>query len=211
MEQDIDTQNLMKPPQLIMTQDGSHSLWMPELKESYHSTYGAIQEARHVFIRHGLLHWLNVETRSSVHILEVGLGTGLNALLTYLTSLTSNVQIAYTGLEPFPIPYKYVRSLNYATQLTQQKTASSLIKTYEQFLRDWHQGTTTTSCSIADNFLLNRINDSLQSFSTPPNTFDIVYFDAFSPNKQPIIWSRSMLKKVHQMMRCRGVMVTYCA
>jgi len=210
-KQVMGTQDTMKEPQLITTEDGSHSLWMPELKESYHSTHGAIQEAQHVFIHHGLLHWLNSEAKSSINILEVGLGTGLNALLTYLVSLTKQIQVAYTGLEPFPIPRKYVQSLNYATQLAQQTSNAVTYQELQAVFEKLHRGTAIAAFRIADHFLLRKSNHSLQVFSVPSNTFDLIYFDAFSPNKQPTMWSMDVLQKVYQMMKYRGIIVTYCA
>jgi len=209
--QTMGAQNTMQEPQLITTEDGSHSLWMPGLQEAYHSTHGAIQEAQHVFIRHGLLHWLNNEAKSSIRILEVGLGTGLNALLTYLASLTKQVQVAYTGLEPFPIPHRYVQSFNYATQLAQQASSGVTYKELQVAFEKLHRGTTIAASRIADHFLLDKSNHSLQAFSAPPNTFDMIYFDAFSPNKQPTMWSMNVLQKVYQMTKHRGIIVTYCA
>ena len=204
-------QNLMRQPQLIMTKDGSHSLWMPELNETYHSTHGAIQEAKHVFIHHGLLHWLHNQAQSSINILEVGLGSGLNALLTYLALLTKHVQTTYTGLEPYPIPWEYVQRFNYIAQLTQKTSSSITHKDLQAIFGKLHQQNTTTSCRLSDHFILKKRNCSLQAFSAPPNTFDVVYFDAFSPNKQPAMWSVDLLQKVCQMMKRHGVLVTYCA
>ena len=114
-------QNLVKTSQLITTKDGSHTLWVPSLKETYHSTHGALQESKHVFIEHGLLHWLKHHAGPSIKILEVGLGTGLNVLLTYLALLTKPVETVYTGLEPYPVPWEYVPCFNYAAQLTQEQ------------------------------------------------------------------------------------------
>jgi tRNA U34 5-methylaminomethyl-2-thiouridine-forming methyltransferase MnmC len=202
-------QNLI--PQLILTKDGSHSLWMPELDETYHSTHGAIQESQHVFIRHGLLHWLNNKDPSSVNILEVGLGTGLNVLLTYLALLTKQVHTAYTGLEPYPIPWEYVQRFNYAAQLTQKKNLPATHQGLQTTFEELHRGAATSFCKLSDHFLLEKSHCSLQDFSAPPNTFDIVYFDAFSPKKQPAMWSVDMLQKVYQMMKNHGIMVTYCA
>ncbi|MHA7877325.1 MAG: tRNA (5-methylaminomethyl-2-thiouridine)(34)-methyltransferase MnmD [Bacteroidota bacterium] len=205
------THNLIREPELIVTRDGSHSLWRPDLKESYHSIHGAIQESKHIFIHQGLLSWLKHEAKSNVNILEIGFGTGLNALLTYMASLTTTVQISYTGLDPYPIPDKYVQSLNYAAQLAQQPNSRATYKDLQIAFERLHMVGTTRLCKIVDHFSFKRINDTFQAFSAPPNTFDIVYFDAFSPNKQPIMWSRDIFKKAHQMMRLRGIIVTYCA
>ncbi|MCU0318094.1 MAG: tRNA (5-methylaminomethyl-2-thiouridine)(34)-methyltransferase MnmD [Amoebophilaceae bacterium] len=201
----------MKQPQFIITGDGSHSLWIPDLDETYHSTHGAIQESKHVFIQHGLMHWLLHQTKSSVSILEIGMGTGLNVLLTYLNLLTTQVRTTYTGLEPYPIPKAYVQRLNYAAQLARETdcpiTCQDLRATFERI----HQGAATSSCHLSDHFLLQKSKCTLQSFCAPPNTFDLVYFDAFSPSKQPTLWESAVLQKIRQMMRNHGIMVTYCA
>jgi len=209
VEKAMHTQNSM--PQLIFTKDGSHSLWMPALDETYHSRHGAIQESKHIFIQHGLLHWLNNQAPSSVNLLEVGLGTGLNVLLTHLALLTKPVHTTYTGLEPYPIPWQYIRRFNYAAQLAQQKNCPITYKGLQATFEKLHQGAATSFCKLSDYFLLKKSNRSLQDFSAPPNTFDIVYFDAFSPNKQPAMWSVDLLQKVYHMMKHHGIMVTYCA
>lgn len=201
----------MKQPQVIMTGDGSHSLWIPDLNETYHSTHGAIQESKHVFIQYGLLYWLHHQTKSSINILEIGLGTGLNVLLTYLQLLTTRVRATYTGLEPYPIPRAYTQQLNYAAQLARGTdcpiTYQDLQATFEQI----HQGAATSSCHLSDHFLLQKNECPLQNFYAPPNTFDLVYFDAFSPSKQPAVWGSTVLQKVSQMMKHHGIVVTYCA
>jgi tRNA U34 5-methylaminomethyl-2-thiouridine-forming methyltransferase MnmC len=201
----------MRQPQLIITRDGSHSLWMPGLDETYHSAHGAIQESKHVFIRHGLLYWLHNHAQPSISILEVGLGTGLNALLTYLESLEKSTRITYTGLEPYPIPWKYIQRFNYATQLAQDPTYPTTRKKLQKIFEQLHREATTSFYQLSDHFLLQKKKYSLQTFHMPPDTFDIVYFDAFSPNKQPMTWSVDMLKKVYRMMKSHGIMVTYCA
>jgi tRNA U34 5-methylaminomethyl-2-thiouridine-forming methyltransferase MnmC len=201
----------MRQPQLIITRDGSHSLWMPGLDETYHSDHGAIQESRHVFINHGLLYWLHNHTQPSINILEVGLGTGLNALLTYLELLAKRMSITYTGLEPYPIPWKYVQRLNYAAQLTQNKTSPTTRKKLQTTFKQLHRETATSFYQLSDDFLFQKKNCSLQTFCMPHNTFDLVYFDAFSPSKQPMMWSVDVLEKVYHMMKRHGIMVTYCA
>ncbi len=201
----------MRQPQLITTNDGSHSLWMPDLNETYHSTHGAIQESKHIFIHHGLLDWLHNHTQASINILEVGLGTGLNALLTYLALLTKRVKTTYIGLEPYPIPWAYVQRFNYATQLTQHKNHPTTCEQLQTTFKQLHQKSATSFCQLSDHFLFQQKKCPLQAFSAPPNSFDIVYFDAFSPNKQPAIWSVDLLKKVYHMMKHHGIMVTYCA
>ncbi len=201
----------MSQPQLITTQDGTHTLWMPELNEIYHSTHGAIQESKHVFVQQGLIHFLEEQPQSSIKILEVGLGTGLNVLLTYLAWLKNPLQLAYTGLEPHPVPCEYIQRFNYAAQLTQAKHYTVTHQTLQATFEKIHQGAATSSCHLSDRFLLHKYEQPLEAFSTAPNTFDIVYFDAFAPSKQPAMWQFTLLQKICQMMKNRGIIVTYCA
>jgi tRNA U34 5-methylaminomethyl-2-thiouridine-forming methyltransferase MnmC len=201
----------MRQPQLITTRDGSHSLWMPGLDEAYHSAHGAIQESKHIFINHGLLYWLHNHIQPSINILEVGLGTGLNALLTHLELLESRISTSYTGLEPYPIPWQYVKRFNYAAQLTKNKTYPTTRKKLQTTFEQLHREGATSFYQLSDDFLFRQQNCSLQTFCISPNTFDIVYFDAFSPSKQPIMWSFDILRKVYHMMKHQGIMVTYCA
>ena len=202
----------MKQPQLITTKDGSHSLWVPALNETYHSTHGAIQESRHVFIQHGLVYWYKKNpSSSSIKVLEVGLGTGLNALLTYLEMLPASVQLAYTGLEPCPVPWEYVQRFNYAAQLAQEQDCPISYQALQAAFEQLHQGASTACCKLSMHFVLQKYQLPLAAFSALPNTFDIVYFDAFAPSKQPALWEAPLLQKVCRMMKDEGVMVTYCA
>jgi tRNA U34 5-methylaminomethyl-2-thiouridine-forming methyltransferase MnmC len=181
------------------------------LNETYHSTHGAIQESKHVFIHHGLLHWLDYPTKSSVNILEIGLGTGLNVLLTYLNLLTIQVRATYTGLEPYPIPREYVQQFNYAAQLAKEVDCPITSQNLQATFGRIHQGASASSCHLFDYFVLHKKKCSLQNFCVPPNTFDLVYFDAFSPSKQPTLWGNSILRKVSEMIKQHGIIVTYCA
>ncbi len=201
----------MQQLQLITTQDGSHSLYVPGLDETYHSTYGAIQEAQHVFIQHGLSYWIEKQRQPRLKILEVGLGTGLNALLTFLTSSKEKVLIEYTGLEPFPIPWTYVQRLNYAAKLAQVGSYNTAYKDLQVKFAMLHQSKATSFSKLSDYFLFQKLGLCLEDFSAPSNSFDLIYFDAFAPSKQPEMWTIALLQKITQTMKIPGVLVTYCA
>ena len=117
--------------QLIVTEDGSHSISVPELNESYHSIHGALTESRHVFIKNGLRHLMSVKNPQSISILEIGLGTGLNALLTLIENHKFNRQIAYTAIEPFPCPEHLLEKLNYLSVIGRQESGDSFRKIHE--------------------------------------------------------------------------------
>lgn len=201
----------MQQLQLITTQDGSHSLHVPALNETYHSTYGAIQESQHVFIQHGLHYWLGEHHPAKLKILEVGLGTGLNALLTYLVSRKEKVVIEYIGLEPFPIPGPYIQQLNYATKLAQDAQYAIAFADLQAMFECLHQPEDTAICKLSDHFFFQQLALRLEAFSATPHSFDLIYFDAFAPSKQPELWEIALLQKVMIMMKQPSMLVTYCA
>ena len=184
---------------IITTEDGSHSLYDEELNETYHSTKGAIGESMHVFIRQGLNHWLFQNKVSDIRILEVGLGTGLNVFLTAQFSEALNLDIHVTSLEPFPIKKEIYENLNYY--------GSEIERTLVLKIHDspWDE-----SIQLTSTFSLFKSPKKLEEYSTQ-ETFEIVYFDAFAPGKQPEVWSLDNLKKCFELLTAGGVLTTYCA
>lgn len=186
--------------QIITTHDGSHSLLNPELNETYHSVHGARQESLHVFIKHGLEFAVQHQHKNPVKILEIGFGTGLNALLTAAYSVRNNLKVEYTTLEAFPVNESIWQQLNYPQGETESKIFYNLHHTA------WDEWT-----EPVPGFMLKKINTTLQLASLGHNYFDVVYFDAFAPNKQPEMWELPMLQKTVQSLVSKGVFVTYCA
>jgi len=184
--------------QLITTEDGSHSLLHPVLNETYHSVHGALQESIHVFIRHGLAPLL-ATPRETLRVLEVGFGTGLNALLTWQAAQTSSTLIRYTSLEAYPVPEALWRQLNYAEAL---QMAASFERLH---LAPWN-----TWSSLSPTFHLRKLHTTLQDVSLD-EPVDLIYFDAFAPSKQPDMWTLPMLEKATAALQPGGVFVTYCA
>lgn len=189
--------------EIIVTSDGSHSLRNTELNETYHSIHGAVQESVHVFITNGLMFFENQYHSPEIRILEVGFGTGLNALLTLKHALGSKLRFHYTSWEADPIAEETIQQLNYpefldfagATSLFQKLHAAS-----------WSQ-----EDALLDNFVLKKQLGKLQEAALGDEKFDLIYFDAFGPAKQPELWEAGLLKKVELSMRPGGVFVTYCA
>lgn len=186
---------------LITTEDGSHSLYVPQLDEHYHSTHGAIQESRHIYINTGL----NACNSEQINILEIGFGTGLNALLTLLASNKKKKQIYYTSLEFYPLDIKNAKELNYPQQLREKDITSSFIAMHEA---PWGE-----PIDISPTFCLQKIKID---FSNPANLitntrFDIIYFDAFAPEKQPEMWTQQIFNKLFSMCNKNAVITTYCA
>lgn len=184
--------------EIILTEDGSHSLLNTTLNETYHSIHGAVQESKHVFVKHGL-DFAGQTRKDSLSILEVGFGTGLNALLTLQHAQQRSARIQYTSLEAFPLPEAIWSKLNYTESLGLTEYFSQL-----------HQAPWNVQSFILPNFQLLKIDKTLQDVNLD-RTFDLIYFDAFAPSKQPEMWTFDMLQKVVNSMSPGGVFVTYCA
>ncbi|RAW03018.1 tRNA (5-methylaminomethyl-2-thiouridine)(34)-methyltransferase MnmD [Pseudochryseolinea flava] len=187
--------------EIITTADGSHSLRNSELNETYHSVHGALQESKHVFIKMGLDHFLEQHPDvSEVNVLEIGFGTGLNAFLTWQRSFETSQRINYTSLETFPIPEELWSKLNYAPDDRAKAGFVAL-----------HRAEWNTFVELTPKFYLRKIEQSLEDLTPPVESFDVVYFDAFAPNKQPEMWTQEILSKVSASLKRGGIFVTYCA
>lgn len=187
------------PIKIITTEDGSHSLFDEELNETYHSTRGARGESMHVFIREGLEYWQFQNEANEISILEIGLGTGLNAFLTAQFGKNHNQKIHFTTLEPFPIKKEIYEHLNYHQTESEQ-----------QLLMKIHEAVWEKEAEISENFTLHKTATKLEHFSTP-TLFNLIYFDAFAPSKQPEVWSMENLKKCFKLLQKGGNLTTYCA
>jgi tRNA U34 5-methylaminomethyl-2-thiouridine-forming methyltransferase MnmC len=190
----------MNTIRIITTEDGSHSLFNEQLNETYHSVHGAIQESNHVFIKHGLEYVTEHSNKPVINILEIGFGTGLNALLTLQHVFGKEQSVQYTTLEAFPVEEDVWSRLNYANTEISKEWFEKLHQT------PWDQW-----IEIATSFQLRKHFTTLQKIELKANHFDLVYFDAFAPSKQPELWEFSILKKVTDSMNAGGVFVTYCA
>lgn len=184
---------------IITTEDGSHSLFDEELNETYHSTRGARGESQHVFIKEGLEFWLLKNQIDEVKILEIGLGTGLNAFLTAQFAQASQQEIHFTSLEPFPIQQEIYKNLNFHKSKEEQEL---LLKIHSC---EWRQG-----ISLSPYFGFFKTQTKLEEFESD-ESFDIIYFDAFAPSKQPEVWSLENLEKCYSLLEKGGVLTTYCA
>ncbi|MBP7400892.1 MAG: tRNA (5-methylaminomethyl-2-thiouridine)(34)-methyltransferase MnmD [Chitinophagales bacterium] len=186
--------------ELRITADGSHTLYLKNLDENYHSLHGAITESLHVFIHAGLQQFLN--TKSKIHILEIGFGTGLNTLLSCLFAEENTLQIHYTTLEPSPLDITLIQTLNYSQQLSNNSS--------ENIFNAIHAAPFEKEITITENFILLKQQITLETFQSS-NHYDLVYFDAFGPRVQPEIWSLNNFQKLFQLIKPNGILVTYCA
>jgi tRNA U34 5-methylaminomethyl-2-thiouridine-forming methyltransferase MnmC len=188
---------------IIVTEDGSHSICIPEMNVTYHSVHGAIGESIHVFIEAGLCHaWKNNDQAESLHIVEMGFGTGLNAILTLAAAEENKRKISYEAIEPFPIANSMVATLNYCEQLRRP----GLQPLFSQL----HDAPWEEEIILSPYFGFKKTMATLELF-TPGKWADLVYFDAFAPNAQPELWTTEIFKKLHSMMNQQSVLVTYCS
>ena len=187
--------------ELIITDDGSHTLFVPELNESFHSTYGAINESLHVFINCGL----NAIDKdiTLVNILEVGFGTGLNAFLTCIEVESQKKKVNYLGIEPFPLDKKIYSQLNYS-QLIVNKHSESIFKKV-------HDVKWSVPNKITSNFTLLKSDKKLEDIELQTGKYDLVYFDAFAPDIQSELWTREIFNKIFSAMSIKGWLMTYSA
>jgi len=187
---------------LILTKDGSHTVAVPEMNVTYHSVHGAIQESMHVFIEAGFRFRVESGKTELLHILEMGFGTGLNALLTLIEAEKTYQPVRYTSLELYPLQPEAVQSLNYCEQLGR--------KDLEAVFSSLHTCEWEKEISITTYFTPEKIKTNLTTYTTA-RLFDIVYFDAFAPSAQPELWTKEVFENLFNMMKEGGILVTYCS
>ena len=184
---------------IVKTRDGSKTLFVPEFDETYHSVNGAIQESLHVFIRSGLKFKTEL---NDINVLEVGFGTGLNALLSFIDSEETNRNIKYTSLESYPLKWDLLSKLNYIDLIFNGKYFATYKKMHTC---DWE-----SFYILSSFFTLRKQNVKLQDVSFD-NEFDVIYFDAFAPRVQPELWTERIFTSMYMALKPGGVLVTYCA
>jgi len=179
---------------LIQTNDGSHSIRVEEMDETYHSIHGALQEAKHVFIKEGFY-----QTEGDIVVLEVGFGTGLNAFLTLIEAHRTARLVKYIGVEKFPVSEEMIRALNYGELLGEPEWFDEL------HLVNWEM-----AVPLSNFFELIKLQKDVFDISFE-NHFDVIYFDAFAPGKQVEMWSKEVFQKMFTALKSNGILVTYCA
>ena len=183
--------------ELIKTSDGSTSLYIPQLDETYHSVHGALQETQHVFIKNGL----QLFDHQSISILEIGFGTGLNALVTYKEHKVLQLNIHYETVEAYPISWEEASQMNFSEVLS-----PTLSPIFEQMhCCPWDE---TVALSPIFSF-----KKRLQRFETinDVDSFDLIYFDAFGAQVQPELWQEAIFQQMYTALKRGGYLVTYAA
>ena len=189
----------MKKNILKTTADGSHTLFVPDLNEHYHSTNGALQESLQVFIENGLHHVPSC--LKEINLLEVGFGTGLNALLTVLEAKKSQRKINYVAIEPHPVDAVLLGKLNYAEVIG----GTEAIGYYKKL----HEAGWAYPAFLSDYFIISKIQARLDEIALRDRQFHLVYFDAFGPDVQPELWTEEIFSQLFKCMMPDGILVTY--
>lgn len=186
---------------IITTSDGSKTIQIEGWNEQYHSIHGALQEAKHVYINAGLKTFLERQPKqNALTVLEIGFGTGLNALLTALESLNISQEICYHGIEAYPVEAEELQALGYHTLIGSNPSIFQNIHNCS-----WHE-----THKILPHFSIVK-RQAFFSDIAEVNVFDVIYFDAFGPRVQPNLWIESIFKKMYEALRPNGLLVTYCA
>jgi tRNA U34 5-methylaminomethyl-2-thiouridine-forming methyltransferase MnmC len=185
--------------ELVDTSDGSPTIFLPEMDEQYHSLYGAVTESNHVFIQNGLLYY----SASDPVIFEVGFGTGLNCLLTAHWAGREKREVSYVTIEKFPLSDNIIKQLNYGRFIADAG---------EQLFSAIHAYPWNREVQVTPYFSLLKIQaDFILTDRELPQKCNVVYFDAFGPDKQPEMWTQALFNRIYQLMQPGGIFVTYSA
>ena len=182
--------------ELVSTQDGSDSLYRPDIDEQYHSSFGAIQESMHIFIRSGFM----AVPKKEVQVFEMGFGTGLNVLLTILAANENQKKVKFYSIEKFPVPADMIVRMNYPSLLPPESG---------EIFRTIHDSEWGMDINI-EGSIFQKIHGDILEFPIAPGN-DLIYFDAFSPDKEPLLWKESVFGRIYDSMVSGGVFVTYSA
>ena len=195
---------MVQYPELQATEDGSLTLYTPRFGEHYHSTHGAVQESRHIYtglaLKGRLATW-HQDKGKALRLFEVGLGTGLNALLTALVADREQIPIHYTSIEKYPLPKEIFHHLSYEKTIGEGS---------DVLLRRLHESPWGEDVSITPFFTLHKVLGDLTDY-TFPQALDVVYYDAFSPEAQPELWEERLFLSLYDAMNCQATLATYCA
>jgi len=184
---------------IVATADGSNTIFNPQVGENYHSRNGALQESKHVFLKAGLEYFMGEGGAKKVSVLEVGLGTGLNFLLTADYCTTKAIQLNYTGIEAYPLSQDMISNTGYEQYVT-PAIWKAFIANYQQSMQ--------TAVQLNNHCQLQTAHCQLTDFKSDEK-FDVIYFDAFASTHQPEMWNEEAIGHTIQFLKPGGVFVTY--
>lgn len=179
------------------TADGSQTLFVGEMDEHYHSVKGALTESKHIFIETGL----NKSLVEEPHVLEVGFGTALNAILTLQEAEVQHRHVHYTSLEKYPLPMDIAEQLDYPKLVNAE---------YADYFLELHRAEWNKWVNVTPFFHLRKIETDFTTLQIQEK-YDVIYFDAFAPEKQEEMWSEEIFKRMYNCLNPNGILVTYCA
>jgi tRNA U34 5-methylaminomethyl-2-thiouridine-forming methyltransferase MnmC len=181
--------------ELQKTLTGEYTLYIPSMDETYHSRNGAISESKHVFLKEGMN-----RTTGNIKILEVGFGTGLNALLTAQQAKKTDRKVHYHTLEPFQVPFDLIEKIEYG-ELAEDPT----------LFTQMHEAQWETQIKVSEHFVLLKTTQKLEYINLDSDAYDVIYFDAFAPKKQPELWNEKIFTKLYKATKPGGILTTYSA
>lgn len=181
--------------ELQETKTGEYTLYIPSMDETYHSRNGAIAESNHVFLNEGM-----DRTSGNIQILEVGFGTGLNALLTAQHAKNTKRKVHFHTLEPFQVPFDLVQQIGYGERVEDPTLFTEL-----------HTAEWESTTRLTEYFSLHKTTQKLEYVRLADHTYDVIYFDAFAPKKQPELWNEAIFQKLYDATKPGGVLTTYSA
>ena len=183
--------------EIIITQDGSPSIFIPELNEHYHSRFGAITESLHIYVGHGF----QAHYTKNISVFEVGFGSGLNTFLTYIEANNSGRKVCYDTIELYPLPLSMINKLDYPSCI-KGSDSNVYMKLHEA---EWEKKT-----NISAYFAFTKLNRDFSTYNFEQR-YDLIYFDAFAPSVQPELWTGEIFRKISEAMNPGAILVTYSA
>ena len=186
---------------IIITGDGSPSFYISELNETYHSKHGAVTESDYVYIKRGLVHWLDQNNQKKLKVFEMGMGTGLNVYLSYVFSINHKISCEYFSIEKYPLQLKEIQSLN--------MKVSRPAGEHHHFFDQLHQLEWNQMLSQSD-FSFTKIKEDFLNMALV-QSFDVLFYDAFGYNAQSEMWHEKALQKCYDLLNPGGIWVSYCA
>lgn len=187
--------------EVLESHDGSHTLMSKQFGVTYHSHFGALEESLTVFLSAGY-HGIRLKGATSISILEVGFGTGLNALLSLIEAESRQLPTKYTGIEAYPISTEQAKALNFVDILDR--------KSFRPSFEEMHTCKAESDIKQHNHFTFNKLIQKLEDFESD-QMYDVIYFDAFAPSAQPELWSPEIMVKLFKLTKPGGTLVTYCA
>ncbi len=193
------------------TADGSPTLYREDLDEHYHSVKGALAESQYIYVDLGWreaalrmkstrpVESVSPSSRDAINVFEVGFGTGLNAVLTAQAALESKIRTLYYSVELYPL----------AKHVTDQLLPYQP-EEYQTLYQSIHAAEWDKEVEINPYFQLIKMQVNLLELTLTLHP-DVVYFDAFAPEKQPEMWDEAIFGKIYDAMKPGAVLTTYCA